>query len=115
MRNNGNMPTVTIEAHGSKIKIIRVGKTPKLKSVDTVNSNEIRAIHSHFTYEVFFVSEGTLEIVTDETVKIYERKVIIIPPKKGHYTIPSGGGSFCLLMTVADSKKAQLLKWIVYK
>lgn len=104
------MPTVTIEAHGIKIKIIRVGKTPKLKSVDTDNSNEIRAIHSHFTYEVFFITEGTLEIVTDDTVEIYERKVVIIPPKKGHYTIPRGSGSFCLLMTVENSKNAELLK-----
>ena len=109
MKNNINKPTVTIEAHGIKIKVIRVGKTPNLQPFNDVNSKRIRTIHSHFTYEVFFVTDGSLEIVTDETVTTYERKVVIIPPRKGHYTVPKSPGSFCLLISLDDSSKQSCL------
>ena len=57
-------------------------------------------IHSHFTYEIFFVAEGQLDIVTETGRMTCERKVVIIPPHIGHYTIPKSDGSFCLLFSL---------------
>ena len=39
-------------------------------------------------------------MVTDEEHTMYERGIVIIPPHIGHYTIPKGEGSYCLLFSI---------------
>lgn len=98
MKNQINKPTLSITALGFKLKVIRVGKSPKLIN-SRIEKNRIRHIHSHFTYEVFFITDGSLEIVSDEGSTICERGIVIIPPHIGHYTVPQGDGCFCLLFS----------------
>lgn len=99
MKNQINKPTLTLSVFGIKLKVIRIGKSPKLIN-STVSNIKVHHIHSHFTYEVFFVTEGSLEIVTDKERTVYERGIVIIPPHIGHYTLPKGEGCFCLLFSM---------------
>lgn len=99
MKNQINKPTLTISVLGVKLKVIRVGDSPKLLN-SILSKTEIHHIHSHFTYEVFFVTEGSLEIVTYKDRTVYERGIVIIPPHIGHYTLPKGDGCFCLLFSM---------------
>lgn len=96
-----------ITVFGMALKVFRIGKTLGIKYRDNPSqtTTKVTNVHSHFTYEVFFVTEGTLELVTEGNAKTYERKVLIIPPKIRHYSVPSGEGSFCLLFSFEEEKK----------
>ena len=83
MEKQRNKPTLTVEVSGLRLKIIRVGKSPRLAYRETPMRTP--RIHSHFTYEVFFVTEGHLEIVTETQRMTCERKIIIIPPHVFHW------------------------------
>ena len=94
-----NQSTVTLNVLDMRIKVIRVGNSPRLKKAEQISRNRMRRIHSHFTYEAFFVTEGALTLVTETEQRVYERKIVIVPPRVGHYTVASGDGSFCLLFS----------------
>ena len=96
-----------ISVFGMDLKVFRIGHTPGIKYLDTTAQNPatMKSIHSHFTYEVFFVTQGKLELVTEESTGIYERKILIIPPKIPHFSLPSQTGSFCLLFSFEQQKK----------
>ncbi len=111
MRKLSNSEPLDIAVFGMALKVFRIGKTPGIKyhHDPTQIPTNMKSVHSHFTYEVFFVTEGTLELVTEGSARTYERKVLIIPPKIRHYSIPSGEGSFCLLFSFEEGKKQS--KW----
>lgn len=69
----------------------------------------LKAIHTHFTYEVFFVCNGELQLITEEETHRYSRSVLIIPPKIKHYSFHEQQGNFCLLFTVEPSAGASAL------
>lgn len=96
-----------IAVFGMPLKVFRIGQTPgiKYRSDSSQPPTNMNSIHSHFTYEVFFITEGTLELVTEGSARTYERKVLIIPPKIRHYSVPSGLGSYCLLFSFEKGKK----------
>ncbi|MBE6629116.1 MAG: helix-turn-helix domain-containing protein [Ruminococcaceae bacterium] len=100
-----NQSTVTLNVLDMRIKVIRVGNSPRLKKVEQISRNRMRRIHSHFTYEAFFVTEGALTLMTETEQRVYERKIVIVPPRVGHYTVASGNGSFCLLFSFEKSKQ----------
>ena len=109
MKNRNNKPTLTVDALGIKLKVIRVGESPQLKrrNSNSQDSEKVGHIHSHFTYEVFFVTEGILKIVTGNRTLSYERKVVIIPPRTEHYTVTDMNGSFCLLFSFEKNRKGE--------
>ncbi len=98
-----NKPTFSIDVFGIRLKVFRVGKNQNPRINFNNGPNVMRGVHSHFTYEIFFVTEGTLDLVTERDSTTYERKVIIIPPKIRHYTTPSVEGSFCLLFSFEEA------------
>ncbi len=102
-----NQSTLTLNVLDMCIKVICVGRSPRLANTELISRNRIRRIHSHFTYEAFFVTDGALTIVTEAEQRIYERKIVIIPPRVGHYTVANGNGSFCLLFSFEKSKKGE--------
>ena len=106
-----NTQALDINVFGMSLKVFRIGQTPGIKYLDTAvrNPADIKSIHSHFTYEVFFVTEGELELVTERESRIYERKILIIPPKIRHYSVPSGAGSYCLLFSFEDTSQWRTL------
>ena len=102
-----NQSTFTLNVLNMRIKVIRVGNSPRLKKTEQISQNRMRRIHSHFTYEAFFVTGEALTLVTEAEQRVYERKIVIIPPRIGHYTVASGDGSFCLLFSFEKSKKGE--------
>ena len=81
--------------------MLRVGENPQIRArtESTDDFKLMRGVHSHFTYEVFFVTNGHLTLVTEKETTVYERKIVIIPPKIKHYSVPDRNGSFCLLFS----------------
>ena len=104
MKISKNKPAITVEAQKMRLNVVRVGKSMRLKNAVQASSQSVRYLHSHFTYEVFFITEGSLTLVTDGASATYEGKVVIIPPRTGHYTLPQGDGCFCLLFSFEKSK-----------
>ena len=110
MKQQKNKPTLSISVSGIKLNVIRVGASPRLKSAQVTHSSSqnIEVAHSHFTYEVFFITEGNLEIVTERGTSIYERKIVIIPPRISHYTRPNGDGCYCLLFSFEKARQSTI-------
>ena len=112
MKENQNRSAVSVEVQGIRLNVIRVGENPRLKNAVKGPAKRIRYVHSHFTYEVFFITEGSLTLVTDGASSTYEGKVVIIPPRTGHYTLPRGEGCFCLLFSLEKSKNTARLSYL---
>ena len=91
----------------TRLKVFRVGNTFGIKKRAELESDRTHfTVHSHFTYEVFFVTDGRLELIIGDQTRTYERKVLIIPPKVKHFSVPSDTGSYSLLFSfdLPDSK-----------
>ena len=95
----------SIDVCGLKLRVFTAGSEPRLSAQKSspTDPKVMRGLHSHFTYEIFFVTKGRLELVTAENTDSFERKAIIIPPRLGHYSYPSENGSYCLLFELCDS------------
>lgn len=94
---------------GIRLNIHKTGRSLRLKNAlrSAGDPDNLKGIHSHFTYEVFFVTEGRLELVTDRETTVYERKIVIIPPKLRHYSFVREEGSFCLLFSLEKGQAEQ--------
>ena len=92
-------PFYAVDLGGIQLKVFIVGADPRIKKrARTERDPEgMRGVHTHFAYEVFFVTAGTLRLVTEDDTKEYRRAVLVIPPHVNHYSAPDREGSFCLL------------------
>ena len=79
MKEEQRSEPLDIAVYGMALKVFRIGKTPGIKyHHDPFESPaNLHSVPSHFTYEVFFVTEGTLKLVTEGNSEIYEKKVLI--------------------------------------
>lgn len=100
-----NKQPLLIEAAGYPVSVFRVGNTPKLLSTAKriVTKQQItQNIHSHFTYEVFFIVSGTLELVTEHYTLPYKEKILIIPPQFKHCCLLGDAECYCLLFSFSE-------------
>lgn len=67
--------------------------------------SQINHIHRHSTYEIFFVSDGTLSVATEQGVGEYENSAVIIPPSYNHYTVSKVKNGYCFYFTLAQVEK----------
>ncbi len=56
-------------------------------SKETLGESKLSTAHVHRSYEVFFVTEGKLWLITEKEQFICENSVLIIPPNMNHYTL----------------------------
>ena len=93
--------TLYIQTHGYNLQVFRVGDSPKINASENKESSskQFKSIHTHFTYEIFFVVSGKLKIVTETYSKCYQKSILIIPPKMKHVTFSIEGESYCLLFS----------------
>ena len=49
----------------------------------------LKEVHQHSTHEIFFVIDGVLSIVTENSSVDCENSLVIIPPLMNHYTAAS--------------------------
>ena len=88
-----------IDVAGLEARVYIAGAGMRLSAArNSANDPAVmKGLHSHFTYEIFFVTDGDLELVTDTETVNYERSTVIVPPRISHYSHPKGQGSYCLL------------------
>jgi len=98
-----------VEVGGIKLKVFVVGNGPRIKKHAKTERDPsyVKGTHTHFTYEAFFVTEGSLQIVTRDFTKTYEREIVIVPPRFQHHSLPDSDGSFCLLFAAEEGTKAE--------
>ena len=72
--------TLYIQTHGYNLQVFRVGDSPKINALENkeCNSKQFKSIHTHFTYEIFFVVSGKFKIVTETYSKCYQKSILII-------------------------------------
>lgn len=94
-------PPLHIRASDYPISVFRVESAPRLKVNSELEERnlELRLLHTHFTYEVFFVVSGKLKLITEHGRTEYENSIIIIPPKLNHVSIRDGE-SYSLLFSL---------------
>lgn len=99
-------PIFSPEVRGIRLRVFRVGKNPRLRgqTLPPRDPSLLGTIHSHFTYEIFFVTAGTLRLVTPEETRAFERTVLILPPGTEHYTVSTADESYCLLFAFDRSR-----------
>lgn len=102
-------------AFDMRLKVIRAGDTVALHN--SVNEDPakkaIRGFHTHFTYEIFFITAGKTDLVTREQTKTYERKVFIVPPKVHHFTDCNTDQCFSLLFSFEQAERPSYHQWLV--
>lgn len=101
-----------IDASGFHLKVARVGLSPRIHppKADKTTSDEIRKVHTHSTYEMFFVPEGGLKLITENDIFDYEKSVIIVPPKTKHISIPVSGDCYCILFSFTCKEEELFFK-----
>lgn len=83
-----------------RLNVFRVGTSPRLKTAKgAANDIHMTDTHTHFTYEVLFITSGKLKLVTDRYITEYTKSILIVPPQTKHFTVPIGGESYCLLFS----------------
>lgn len=94
---------LNVEFFGMDLKVFRFGKVQNIGSDGFPTGWD--QIHSHFTYEIFFVTSQSLTLVTEDGARSYERKILIIPPRIRHYTLQHNGEHIALLFSMEKPKK----------
>ena len=102
-------PYYPVEVGDEKLKVFVVGGDPCIKKrAKTQRTPEnMRGVHTHFTYEAFFVTEGSLTLVTEDYSRSFAKRILLIPPQMRHYSLPDAEGSFCLLFSPEEGTKAE--------
>lgn len=100
MKNHRNAPYF-LDFGGIKIKVYQAGSSPAIQKADTATVP--RRIHTHFTYEIFFVTAGQLDVSIGEDSFIFENCVLIVPPHLKHCASPASDGNYCLLFSFEDT------------
>ena len=62
--------------------------------------DNISNIHRHAEYEVFFIWDGEMELVTERENMRFENSVVILPPDFGHYTGIDAERLFVIYMSI---------------
>ena len=92
----------TTVCYGVPLNVYRTGSEAQIGLWDDVGRGprSLRNVHTHFTYEIFFCTEGSLELISEKGNGVFQQRVVIIPPHISHCSYPSGDGSFCLLFSL---------------
>ncbi len=65
--------------------------------------DKISNIHQHAEYEIFFIRNGAMELVTEKENRRFSDSAIILPPGVGHYTVVSAEQMFVIYMNIDRS------------
>lgn len=105
-------PPLHIQVGDYPLSVYRVESSPRLRVTDEQEKQNtvFQTLHMHFTYEVFFVVHGTLELLTEKGRSRHQKAMVLIPPQIHHVTIRDGE-SYCLLFSFdSDSTLSQYLE-----
>lgn len=107
MKRQNQLQPIDICAFNLRLKILRAGETIEIPSNihQTPDVEAVRGFYTHFTYEILFVTEGCIDLVTAEGMKTYKRSVLIIPPRMQHLVNCRNPGCFSLLFSIEESRR----------
>lgn len=101
------IPFVILEFN--KLKIVAggdngfmVGAIQKEKEQALTRNNNVYYVHKHVYYEIFIVADSPLTIFTDEGKKVYQNKILIIPPTLNHCAYSSDGNVYRISVSVQN-------------
>ena len=66
---------------------------------------EIKRLHKHSTYEIFFVLKGSLVIGGEHEKSEHENSIVIIPPHFDHYTVSNVQNGYCMYFRIDRDQK----------
>ena len=101
---------VKIELFDMQISVIVFDQAFSMKQVgNSARSLErLKAVHKHADYEIFFITQGQLTVVSGMDTVVCERSLIVIPPLLEHYTVGNDFEGYALNFVVsqrANNKK----------
>ena len=67
--------------------------------------SQLKEVHQHSTYEIFFVIGGGLSIITENSTLKCENSVAIVPPFVNHYTVAENIDAHCMYFSIQKSPK----------
>ena len=67
--------------------------------------SQLKDVHQHSTYEIFFIIDGCLSIITESDTVNCENAVAIIPPFVNHYTVAKNINGHCMYFSADRSAK----------
>ncbi len=97
--------TYTTIWHSIPVKIYLTGKNAQIDLVDDDGQapRSLRNIHTHFTYEILFVTEGSMALVSELGTRHFQNRVVFVPPQVRHCSFPSTTGSYCMLFSLEEA------------
>lgn len=104
-------PVLHINAGSHPLQVFRAAESPQMQVNCSVEerSSVLGALHTHFTYEVFFVVSGKITLITQTEHTDYSHAIVMIPPQIPHVTIRDGE-SYCLLF--AFDEESTIDAWL---
>ena len=74
-------PVLHINAGSHPLQVFRAAESPRLQVNNSAEecSAVLGALHTHFTYEVFFVVSGKITLITQTEHTDYHHAIVIIP------------------------------------
>ena len=62
-------------------------------------------LHSHSFYELFFIPDDSMTIITEDKTEVYNRKAVIIPPRVNHCVESWAKSGYCLIFAIEKEYK----------
>lgn len=70
-------------------------------------SEAMMGLHSHSFYELFYLPDDSLTIATEEGIKHYEKKTVIIPPRYNHYVTEWSKKGYCFIFALERMARSE--------
>lgn len=75
--------------------------------VKETEQDALMGIHAHSFYELFYFPEGGLTVVTENGVRCFEKKAVIIPPRFNHYIDGWPKDGYCFIFALEQNHKKE--------
>lgn len=69
--------------------------------------SHIKHMHKHSTYEIFFVLDGTLDVIDEYGSCSYEKKIVIVPPSYDHYVVSNVKNGYCFYFSIERMENSE--------
>ena len=69
--------------------------------------SQIKLLHQHSTYEIFFVLDGSLHVIDEKGSRGYTNSAVIVPPYYNHYILPQIQEGYCFYFSMEQVPKGR--------
>ena len=72
----------------------------KTRHAEENGPEQIMSVHQHTNYELFFITDGSMQIYCGNRIYDCENTAVIVPPMIYHHTVPKNLNGYCLYFSV---------------